>query len=187
MILASGTPTYSVKLNSYVKELKESNCKLETKVPVSEVVDKQMVKNTVALGGYNAPMEVMLNEILQDLKKLEKLTQNYYNLKHPKVIYVCKTNVLEVDHFEKDNIEVPFEQRKAPPILIWRHLENQKVDTDTIAIYADVEVSKDLKYALDPRFKKNLFGKSGLKENTYEKFIQGDFQHIIFNRSLAEG
>jgi hypothetical protein len=107
-----------VKLKSYVDKLKELNYKLETHVPVLEVVNKQMVKHTVALGGYNSPMEIMLNEILQDLKKLENLTQSHHNLKCPKVIYVCKTNVLEVDHFEKDKIEFPFEQRKAPPILI---------------------------------------------------------------------
>jgi len=90
---------------------------LETHIPVNKVTGKQMIKHTIALGGYNSPMEVMVNEILQDLRKLEESTKNY-NIKRPKAIYVCKTNVLEVDHFEKDNIEVPFEQRKAPPILI---------------------------------------------------------------------
>jgi hypothetical protein len=58
---------------------------------------------------------------------------------------------------------------------------------EEIAIYADVEISKDERFALNPNFKKNLFGKSGPKENNYEKFIAGKFQHIIFNRSLAEG
>jgi len=117
MILASGTPSYSVILSSYVKKLKEFKYKLETHVPVKKVTSEQMVKNTIALGGYNSPMEVMINEILQDLRRLEKLTQSY-NIKRPKVIYVCKTNVLEVDHFEKDKVDLPFEQRKAPPILI---------------------------------------------------------------------
>jgi type III restriction enzyme len=146
-----------------------------------------MVKHMIALGGYKSPMEIMLNEILQDLKKLEKLTQSYHNLKRPKVIYVCKTNVLEIDHFKRDEIEVPFDQRKAPPIMIWRHLVSQGVSVDDIAVYADVEVSKDERFSLKSEFKKNLFGKSGPKENTYEVFIKGDFQHIIFNRSLAEG
>jgi hypothetical protein len=50
-----------------------------------------------------------------------------------------------------------------------------------------VEVSKDEKYSLKEEFKKNLFGKNGVKDNTYERFIESDFQHIIFNRSLAEG
>ncbi|MEG7979033.1 MAG: hypothetical protein NY202_03940 [Mollicutes bacterium UO1] len=117
MILASGTPSYSVKLSSYVKQLEELGYKLETQVPVSEVINKQMVKNAINLGGYNSPMQEMVNEILQDLNKLEKLTKNH-NLKRPKAIYVCKTNILEIGYFERDNIEVPFEQRKAPPILI---------------------------------------------------------------------
>src|SRR5437764_15110154 len=118
MILASGTPVYSVRLNSYVKQLKSSGYKLETHISVRKVTDKQMIKHTICLGGYNSPMEEMVNEILQDLKKLEKLTQNHNLKKRPKVIYVCKTNLLEIDRFERDDIEVPFEQRKAPPILI---------------------------------------------------------------------
>jgi type III restriction enzyme len=151
-----------------------------------------MVKHTIALGGYKSPMEVMLNKILQDLRKLEELTQNYPQfrtpkIKRPKAIYVCKTNVLEVNHYEKDDIEVPFEQRKAPPIMIWRHLRSQGVPADDIVIYADIEVSKDERYSLKEEFKKNLFGKLGLKDNTYEEFITRDYQHIIFNKSLAEG
>ncbi|MCE8158930.1 MAG: DEAD/DEAH box helicase family protein [Candidatus Moeniiplasma glomeromycotorum] len=186
MILASGTPSYSVILSSYIKKLKELKYKLEIHVSVQAVTKEQMVKSAIALGGYNSPMEVMVNEVLQDLRKLEKLTQ-IYNIKRPKVIYVCKTNVLEVGHFEKDKVELPFEQRKAPPILIWKHLRSQGVPADDIVVYADIEVSKDEKYSLKEDFKKNLFGKNGAKENTYEKFIGSDFQHIIFNRSLAEG
>ncbi|MEG7979131.1 MAG: hypothetical protein NY202_04495 [Mollicutes bacterium UO1] len=118
IILASGTPVYSVRLNSYVNQLKNLDYELETHIPVDKVTDKQMIKHTIALGGYNSPMEEMVNEILQDLRKLERLTQIHGLKKRPKAIYVCKTNVLEIDHFERDNIEVPFDQRKAPPILI---------------------------------------------------------------------
>ncbi|MCE8168335.1 MAG: hypothetical protein I3273_04720 [Candidatus Moeniiplasma glomeromycotorum] len=174
-------------MNSYVKQLESLDYKLETHIPVDKVTDKQMIKHTIALGGYNSPMEEMVNEILQDLRKLERLTQNHNLKKRPKVIYVCKTNVLEIDHFERDNIEIPFDQRKAPPILIWKHLRSQGVPSDDIVIYADVEVSKDERYSLKEEFKKNLFGKNGAKENTYERFVSSDFQHIIFNRSLAEG
>jgi len=193
IILASGTPTYSEKLKDYVDQLRELKYELETHTPIDEIVNKhQMVKHIIALGGYKSPMEVMLNKILQDLRKLEELTQNYPQfrtpkIKRPKAIYVCKTNVLEVDHYEKDDIEVPFEQRKAPPIMIWRHLRSQGVPADDIVIYADIEVSKDERYSLKEEFKKNLFGKSGLKDNIYEEFITRDYQHIIFNKSLAEG
>jgi len=52
-----------------------------------------------------------------------------------------------------------------------------------------VAVAKEEKYALDIEFARNLFnkGKSSPAENTYEKFISGNYQHIIFNKSLAEG
>jgi hypothetical protein len=52
-----------------------------------------------------------------------------------------------------------------------------------------VEVAKEEKYALDIEFTQNLFNKrkSSPTENTYEKFISGNYQHIIFNKSLAEG
>ena len=39
-------------------------------------------------------------------------------LKGLKVIYICKTNVLEKEKFERDNSNLPFDQRKAPAILI---------------------------------------------------------------------
>jgi len=68
-------------------------------------------------------------------------------------------------------------------------VRQKKIDPDTIAIYADIAVAKEEKYALDVEFQRNLFnkGKSSPKENTYEKFVQSNYQHIIFNRSLAEG
>jgi type III restriction enzyme len=60
----------------------------------------------------------MVNEILSDLKKLTDLAIKNNLLDTPKAIYVCKTNLLEIDRFEKDEIDVAFEQRQAPPILI---------------------------------------------------------------------
>jgi len=50
-------------------------------------------------------------------------------------------------------------------------------------------VAKEEKYALDIEFARNLFnkGKASPTENTYEKFINENYQHIIFNKSLAEG
>jgi len=187
IILASGTPSYSTKLSNYVKQLKELGYELEVQVNTQDVKEKQMIKHTIALGGYNSPMEEMINEILGDLKKLGQLAQEY-NLELPKVIYVCKTNLLELNHFERDNIEVPFEQRNAPPIKIWRHLRNQDIPIDKIAVYANIEASKDERFALNPDFKKNLFGSSSsLKKNDYEKFVQSNYQHIIFNNALKEG
>jgi hypothetical protein len=39
-------------------------------------------------------------------------------IKGLKVIYICRTNILEKEKFEKDNSSLPFDQRKAPAILI---------------------------------------------------------------------
>jgi type III restriction enzyme len=196
LILASGTPSLPSTLDNYQKELKDNDLNPLYQVPFKQVKTKQMVKGKVVLGGYQSQMEEVLNEMLD--KDWEQLKQaaSKENLPTPKIIYVCKTNLLEVPSSTKtkgtkrDNPQVPFEQRNAPPILIWKHLVKQKgIDPQTIAIYADVAVAKEEKYALDIEFARNLFnkGKSSPAENTYEKFITGNYQHIIFNKSLAEG
>ncbi|CAG8660075.1 10912_t:CDS:2, partial [Racocetra persica] len=194
LILASGTPSLPSKLTDYQSELKDNGFKPLYVVPFTEVKEKKMVKGKVVLGGYKSQMEEVLNEMLdKDWMELKKAAEKE-GLPTPKIIYVCKTNLLELSSTKtkgskRDNPQVPFELRNAPPILIWRHLVKRKgVDPSTIAIYADVAVAKEEKYALDIEFTLNLFnkGKSSPSENTYEKFIQGNYQHIIFNKSLAE-
>lgn len=195
LILASGTPSLPYKLSELEKELKDNDFNSLHQVPFQAVKDKQMVKGKVVLGGYKSQMEEVLNEMIdKDWSQLKKATEKE-NLPVPKIIYVCKTNLLELSSVKtkgskRDNPQVLFDFRMAPPILIWRHLVKQKgIDPRTIAIYADIEVAKEEKYALDIEFTRNLFnkGKSSPTENTYEKFITGNYQHIIFNKSLAEG
>ncbi|CAG8820446.1 14177_t:CDS:2, partial [Racocetra persica] len=104
------------------------------------------------------------------------------------------TNLLELSSTKtkgskRDNPQVPFELRNAPPILIWRHLVKQKgIDPNTIAIYADIEVAKEEKYALDLEFQKNLFskGRSSPPENTYEKFITAYIDKTIGSEVAVE-
>jgi type III restriction enzyme len=196
LILASGTPSLPNKLGEIGKELKDNGFDPLYKIPFVKVKEKQMVKGKVALGGYKSQMEEILNEMIdKDWTMLKRATEKE-NLPIPKIIYVCKTNVLElsspsgIKRNKKDDSEVLFDLRNAPPILIWRHLVKRKgIDPDTIAIYADVEVAKEEKYALDIEFQRNLFnkGKSSPPGNDYKKFREGNYQHIIFNKSLAEG
>lgn len=191
IILASGTPSLPHDLKIVQEELTKKAITPLYQVPFREVKEKQMVKSKIVLGGYKTQKEEVINEMLdKDWKEL-CLAAEKENLPTPKIIYVCKTNLLEVKNKrrEKDNPQVPFSQRQAPPILIWRHLVYRGIDPKTIAVYADIEVAKEERYALDVEFQKNLFskGKSSPKENTYEKFVASDFQHIIFNKSLAEG
>ena len=77
-----------------------------------------MVKGKVVLGGYKSQMEEVLNEMID--KDWEQLKQaaNKEGLPIPKIIYVCKTNLLEIKGTKRDNPQVPFELRNAPPILI---------------------------------------------------------------------
>jgi len=118
LILASGTPSLPSKLDNYQKELKENNFDPLYKVPFKEVKEKQMVKGKVVLGGYKSQMEEVLNEMID--KDWEQLKQaaNKEGLPIPKIIYVCKTNLLEIKGTKRDNPQVPFELRNAPPILI---------------------------------------------------------------------
>jgi type III restriction enzyme len=74
----------------------------------------------------------------------------------------------------------PFTARRAPPILIWRHLVSKCVDPATIAVYCDLKHNKE--YPLPKEFK--LFS-GGDKD--YETFTAGEYQHVIFNQALQEG
>src|ERR1039458_10433283 len=69
----------------------------------------------------------------------------------------------------------------ARPILIWRHLvEHGKVNPAEIAVYCDLKF--DAKLPAPPTF--NLFAGG---DTDYDRFISGNFKHIIFNLSLQEG
>lgn len=75
---------------------------------------------------------------------------------------------------------VPFEERKARPIKIWKHLVDEGIEPREIAVYCNLK--------FDRRFPKpsnfNLFSGG---DNDYEEFIAGNYRHIIFNQSLQEG
>jgi hypothetical protein len=45
--LALRTPVYSVRLNSYIKQLKSLKYKLEAHIPVHKVTNNQMTKCTI--------------------------------------------------------------------------------------------------------------------------------------------
>jgi type III restriction enzyme len=98
----------------------------------------------------------------------------------PKAIYVSNTNVVS-SATDVDSPHVPFDKRRARPILIWRHLvENCGVDPVNIAVYLNLNFSP--KFPPPPGFK--LFAGG---DSDYDNFIAGDYQHIIFNLTLQEG
>ena len=99
----------------------------------------------------------------------------------PKAIYVCKTNINAEDGGQ-DLPTKPFRERKAPPILIWRHLvEVLGVDPAEIAVYCDLKL--DRKHNPPPA-DFTLFSGG---DDDFAAFSEGRFRHIIFNLSLQEG
>lgn len=154
---------------------------LVTSVPSKKVVDEGLVKRQIILGGYSTNMESVLNDMLlameETTRKAEALEAGFM----PKAIYVCRTNISQ-DDGTLDNISRPFYERKAPPILIWRYLvEEKNIDPDDIAVYADLNF--DMRDNPPPD---DFILFSGGEED-FASFTAGDYHHIIFNLSLQEG
>lgn len=151
-----------------------------TVVKSSDVVESGLVKQQILLGGYMTPMETAINDLLEQMQKVETAASDLGLPFKPKAIYVSNTNVVpgsgNVDH-----LHAPFTERQARPILIWRHLvENQGVDPATVAVYCNLKF--DPKFPPPPTF--NLFAGG---DSDYENFMLGDYRHIIFNLTLQEG
>ena len=150
-----------------------------TAVKSSDVVESGLVKQQILLGGYVTPMEIAVDEMLDNMRRVESAATQLGLPFKPKAIYVSNTNV--VPGGNTDSIHVPFEHRHARPILIWRHLvEACGVDPKTIAVYCNLKF--DSKFPPPPNF--NLFSGG---DSDYDNFIAGNYQHIIFNLTLQEG
>ncbi|MCE8163576.1 MAG: DEAD/DEAH box helicase family protein [Candidatus Moeniiplasma glomeromycotorum] len=183
IILASGTPTYAGRLGELIEKANWKIENLAVAVPTSKVVESGLIKNKLKTFGYEGiQMGEIINSLIADLNKLNKLAKQK-NLPKLKAIYVCKTNLLETETRQRDNLDLPFEERKAPPILIWWHLvEKCKIDPRKIAVCAKV----DFKKKPDKKYHFNLFD-GNAKENNYQNFLKGEYEHIIFNKGLIEG
>lgn len=183
-LLASATMKLPHRLNVEVEDLKRRGWtpeQLITRVDTAAVVAQGLVKATIDLGGYNAPMEDTISKMLEEMSKAQSDVAIHGLDMEPKAIYVCNTNMVADNAHVLDEPRQPFAQRQAPPILIWRYLiEKCNVDPNTVAVYADLKTHKD--FPLPDDF--ILF--SGA-ENDYEKFTAGRYRHIIFNLSLQEG
>jgi type III restriction enzyme len=183
-LLASATMRLPARLGDVVAELKhggKTDAWLVTNVDARAVSDAGLVKSTVSLAGYKAPMEETVAALLHDMAGAERDAINVGLDGAPKAIYVANTNIVESNAFQKDDPKRPFKQRQAPPIVIWRYLtETCKVDPATIAVYCSLSFHKT--FPPPPDF---THFKGG--ETDYDAFVRGDFRHIIFNLSLQEG
>jgi type III restriction enzyme len=176
IVVATATPRLSGTLAEIVEILFRNNYtaeQLRTSIPSTAVVEAELVKRQIQLGGYVTAEEVAIAALLDDHRSLSEAAQALHAPFTPKCIYVCKTNI-------KDDEQKPFASRTAPPIRIWRYLKQQGIDPSQIAVYCDLKVSAA--QPLPPDF---ILYRGG--ENDYGNFISGNYKHIIFNLSLQEG
>lgn len=152
---------------------------LITYIPNPAVVDAGLVKREVVLGGYDSSMEALLDDLLKDMKVAEDACSAAGFSWLPRAIHVSQTNICQ-DDGTPDNHRLPFESRRAPPILIWRHLVAKGVDPATIAVYCDLKVDKA--NPMPPTFR--LFAGA---DRDFAAFTAGGYRHILFNQALQEG
>ena len=130
-----------------------------------EVVGCGLIKKHIAIGGYMTPMEIAIDSLLEDMKVTEELTVKYSCGFRPKAIYVSDTNMLLATS-EVDRPSIPFNERRARPIQIWKHLVARGIPPSEIAVYCDLK--------FDKRFPKpmefNLFNGG---DNDYDAFSKG--------------
>lgn len=183
LITASATMRLPQRLTAEIKHLKDegwADDELVTNVDARAVADSGLVKSTLLLGGYEAPMEETIDSLIEDMRDGEKAAATQ-GIDLPKAIYVAKTNIVEGNSLQRDDPKQPFGQRKAPPILIWRYLvEHHDVDPDDIAVYCSLKLDKS--YPAPDGF--HLFNGG---DRDYDTFIAGQYRHVIFNLSLQEG
>jgi type III restriction enzyme len=185
-ILASATPKLPQAIVRVTTELREAldweDSDLTTYVASKDVVDAGLVKRQVLLGGYAAPMEETIDDLLADMAKADGAVEALDVSVTPKAIYVCRTNIVEGNANQPDDPKQPFDQRQAPPIVIWRYLVDEKgIDPAEIAVYTSA-LKFDKNYPAHPDFVQFKGG-----DADYANFIAGNFRHIIFNLGLQEG
>jgi type III restriction enzyme len=184
ILVASATMKLPAALAKVLDDLKHAGWKDEELVAAinpADVVEAGLIKRDVLMGGYKAPMETTIDDLLGDMERCREDAHAVGASVSPKAIYVCKSNIVEGNSFKKDDPKRPFKQREAPPILIWRYLVEQKsVHPDKVVVYADVKFDKN--YPSPAEF---IHLKGGDKD--YDQLIAGGFEHIIFNLRLQEG
>jgi type III restriction enzyme len=192
-LVASATMTLRPRLQQILTRLKDGGWviapatdepgsptrSLTTQVPNKIVVDNGLVKREVVIGGYDTTMETMVNDLLVEMKLAEDAAKVEKTGFKPRAIYVSQTNI-DADKGTTENIHRPFSQRRAPPILIWKHLIARGVDPLSVAVYCDLKFDKE-------HSPPNDFQIFAGADKDFEKFTAHGFRHVIFNQALQEG
>lgn len=195
IIVASATMKTPGRLGKLIERLKdhgwsdkalsdsrtEIKSSLITAVSNADVVRAGLVKRQVELAGYTSIMETMIDDMLSAMAVTESAADAIGAGFKPKCIYVSKTNINAEDG-SLDQPSKPFAERRAPPILIWRYLVEEKgISPEEIAVYCDLRFERSTN---PPPTDFRLFSGG---EQDFTAFRAGPFRHIIFNQSLQEG
>jgi type III restriction enzyme len=160
------------------KEWKEDD--FVTSVKSKDVVKSGLVKQNILIEGYVTPMEDAIHGLLKTMGQTETEARKLALPIRPKAIYVSNTNTVDGVPIREDMAR-PFNERMARPILIWRYLvEHGGVDPAEIAVYCDLRFDQKLPAPLTF----NLFSGG---DTDYDRFMAGNYRHIIFNLTLQEG
>jgi len=184
LFVASATMRLTAALTTIVNSLEQrgwSQEELKTTVLSSDVVAAGLIKRDIVMGGYQAAAPKTIDDMLTSMETADEAAKKEGLSFRPKAIYVSKTNIVEGNSFVRDDPKRPFKQREAPPILIWRYLVEEKgIDPRTIVAYCTLAFDKN--YPPPETFQLLKGG-----DADYDKFIAGNFRHVIFNQSLQEG
>jgi type III restriction enzyme len=184
LISASATMALPSQLENTITRLRNDrgwkDSQFTTSVSSRDVVDAGLVKERIAIGGYVTPMETAIDAMLADMSDAQEAASTLPIPFRPKAIYVCSTNAVDGVPISED-VKRPFKDRQARPILIWRHLvENAGIDPAKIVVYSQLKFASS---APPPPSFRLLSG----GDNDYTAFLEGNFEHVIFNLGLQEG
>lgn len=184
LISASATIALPARLENTIARLRTDrgwqDHHFTTAVSSKDVVEMALVKERIAIGGYVTPMETAIDALLTDMSDAREAATKLSIPFRPKAIYVCNTNTVDGVPIGED-VKRPFADRQARPILVWRHLVEQAgIDPAKIVIYSQLKFAPGFPA---PATLKLLSG----GDNDYTEFLNGDYEHIIFNLGLQEG
>jgi len=121
-----------------------------------------LLKGSVTVDGYQSGMEEAVSALLA---KMEEMGAS------PKALYLADMNKPFAGMTAKEDSALPFTERQAASLMIWKHLRECGVPAEEILVLGNLRGDC-------PEELKLLRGKEG----DYEELLRDDYKHIIFDQ-----
>jgi type III restriction enzyme len=164
-LMASATPPSGGQFDRYAEVIKDdanlSRVAAKGRVTVftRDVVEKQLLKHTIAIENFNSDSDVLLDATIELHRRLQEAAAELTGFSvQPKALYV-----VEKSNPTKGEIT-------SRPEIIWEHLRSRGVSAEDIAVYTQTKTLPE-----------DAVRVSSLAE------LQPHHTHIICNRALQEG